>query len=131
MFLGKILELLLSARIFSPCGAFTYASGACGGHISDPQIVGSSGWFGLVGGFDVILADKGFLIKGQISTELRIVRNFKTLTKVNEQLRIVPQAQLESGGMPLPTAHLNHAEARRCVEIPKIDIAEDQVRKST
>ena len=56
MFLGKILELLLSARIVSPCGAFTYASGACGGHISDPQIVGSSGWLGLVGGFD--LAEK-------------------------------------------------------------------------
>ena len=70
MFLGKILELILSARIVSPCGAFTHAPGACGGHISDPQIVGSSGWLGLVGDFDVILADKGFLIKGQISADI-------------------------------------------------------------
>ena len=53
------------------CSAFTYASGAYGGHISDPQIVGSSDWLGLVGGFDVILADKGFLInKGQISADM-------------------------------------------------------------
>ena len=62
MFLGEILESLFSARIASPCGASTCAPGACGGHISDPQIVRSRGWFGLVGGFDVILAGKGLPI---------------------------------------------------------------------
>ena len=70
MFLGKILELLLSARIVSPCCAFTYASGARGGRISDPQIVGSSSWPGLIGGFDVVLADKGFLIKEHVSADI-------------------------------------------------------------
>ena len=53
----------------TPCGAFSFASDAYGGRISDPQIVESSGWLELIEELDVILADKGFLIDEILSTK--------------------------------------------------------------
>ena len=43
-------------------GAFSYISDAFGGRISDPEIIGASGWLETIEELDRILADKGFLI---------------------------------------------------------------------
>jgi hypothetical protein len=61
---NNTLKLLIA---INPCGAITFISRAFGGRVSDKVVTQRSGFLDLMEHSDVVLADRGFLIRDELA----------------------------------------------------------------